>query len=93
MVYCDSSASIIEWGSEEIIIPYLSPWDGKKHRYYPDFYIKVKRHERNNVVHPIQNHQEKLNVGSLRLKHGESMKQSGNMQTLGVWIMVWNLKY
>jgi hypothetical protein len=45
MVYCDSSASIIEWGSEEIIIPYLSPWDGKKHRYYPDFYIKVKQHD------------------------------------------------
>ena len=45
MVYCDSSPSIIEWGSEEIIIPYLSPWDGKKHRYYPDFYIKVKQHD------------------------------------------------
>ena len=23
MVYCDNSTSIIEWGSEEIIIPYL----------------------------------------------------------------------
>ena len=45
MAYCDSSVSIIEWGSEEIIIPYLSPWDGKKHRYYPDFYIKVKQHD------------------------------------------------
>ena len=45
MVYCDMSTSIIEWGSEEIIIPYLSPWDGKTHRYFPDFYIKVKQHD------------------------------------------------
>ena len=45
MVYCDSSDSIIEWGSEEIIIPYLSPWDGKIHRYFPDFYIKTKQHD------------------------------------------------
>ena len=43
MVYCDNSTSIIEWGSEEIIIPYLSPKDGRMHRYFPDFYIKVKQ--------------------------------------------------
>ncbi len=45
MVYCDTSDNIIEWGSEEIIIPYLSPWDGRMHRYFPDFYIKVKQHD------------------------------------------------
>ena len=45
MVYCDQSSSIIEWGSEEVIIPYISPWDGRVHRYFPDFYIKVKQHD------------------------------------------------
>ena len=39
MVSCDTSNSIIEWGSEEVIIPYLSPWDGRVHSYFPDFYI------------------------------------------------------
>ena len=43
MVYCDNSDNILEWGSEEVIIPYLSPWDGKLHRYFPDFYIKVRQ--------------------------------------------------
>tara|TARA_B100000686_G_C15916898_1_gene537626 strand:- start:2 stop:445 length:444 start_codon:yes stop_codon:yes gene_type:complete len=43
MVYCDKNPRILEWGSEEIIIPYLLPTDGKVHRYFPDFYIKVKR--------------------------------------------------
>lgn len=43
MVYCDLNDSIVEWGSEEVIIPYVSPWDGRVHRYFPDFYIKVKQ--------------------------------------------------
>lgn len=42
MVFCDNNDSIIEWGSEEVIIPYRCPTDGRVHRYYPDFYIKVK---------------------------------------------------
>ena len=44
MKYCDTNDSILEWGSEEVIIQYLSPWDGRIHRYFPDFYIKVKQH-------------------------------------------------
>ena len=42
MKYCDTTKSIIEWGSEELVIPYVSPWDGRSHRYFPDFYIKVR---------------------------------------------------
>ena len=42
MIYCDSTPSILEWGSEEVIIPYRSPIDKRVHRYYPDFYIKVR---------------------------------------------------
>ena len=45
MVYCDTNDAILEWGSEEIIIPYLSPIDGRIHRYFPDFYIKVRQHD------------------------------------------------
>lgn len=42
MMYCDLNENIIEWGSEEIALPYRSPLDNKIHRYFPDFYIKVK---------------------------------------------------
>ena len=42
MVYCDTNENIIEWQSEEKSIPYRSPVDGKIHRYFPDFLIKVK---------------------------------------------------
>ena len=48
MVYCDKNENILEWASEEIALPYRSPLDNKIHRYYPDFYIKVK--ESNGVI-------------------------------------------
>ena len=40
--WCDLSESILEWGSEEFSIPYISPLDNKIHKYYPDFIIKIK---------------------------------------------------
>ena len=42
MKYCDSNQNILEWGSEEVFLPYRSPLDNKIHRYFPDFYIKVQ---------------------------------------------------
>jgi hypothetical protein len=42
MKYCDLNQNVLEWGSEEIALPYRSPLDGKIHRYFPDFYVKVK---------------------------------------------------
>ena len=41
MKWCDITPSVTEWGSEEIIIPYISPVDGRRHRYFPDFYVKI----------------------------------------------------
>ena len=38
----DLNENVIEWSSEEIIIPYKSPLDNKMHRYFPDFYVKSK---------------------------------------------------
>ena len=47
MVYCDKNERILEWGSEEIALPYRSPLDNKVHRYFPDFYIKVQENTGN----------------------------------------------
>jgi len=41
MIYLDENPSVIQWSSEEIVIPYFSPIDGRMHRYFPDFYVKV----------------------------------------------------
>lgn len=45
LLYLDSHPDIIEWSSEQVIIPYRSPIDNKIHRYYVDFYIKLKNKE------------------------------------------------
>ncbi len=42
MIFFDENPSILKWGSEEVIVPYVSPLDGRPHRYYPDFVIKIK---------------------------------------------------
>lgn len=39
MLYLDSRKDVVSWGSEEVIIPYRSPIDGKIHRYFPDFIV------------------------------------------------------
>lgn len=48
MKWCDLNASVLEWGSETVIIPYVSPVDNRVHRYFVDFYIKVR--DRNNKI-------------------------------------------
>lgn len=45
MRFCDETDSIVQWSSEEIVIPYLSPVDGKMHRYFVDLLITVKNAE------------------------------------------------
>ena len=42
MNWCDSDRSVISWSSEEIVIPYKCPTDNRVHRYFPDFWVKIK---------------------------------------------------
>jgi hypothetical protein len=40
--YLDSHPHVLKYASEELAIPYLSPVDGKYHRYFPDFVVQMK---------------------------------------------------
>lgn len=42
MVRFDTDPNVVQWGSEETIIPYKSPKDNRYHRYFVDFTIKIK---------------------------------------------------
>ena len=42
MRYLDDHPDVLGWGSEEVVIPYRSPIDGKLHRYFPDFIVKKR---------------------------------------------------
>jgi hypothetical protein len=40
--YVDRHPDVIWWQSEELAIPYISPIDGKVHRYFPDVILKKR---------------------------------------------------
>jgi len=49
MRFCDNNSNVIKWGSENVVIPYISPVDNKPHRYYVDNYVVIK--EGSNIKH------------------------------------------
>jgi hypothetical protein len=42
MQHFDHHPDVITWSSEECIIPYISPVDNRRHRYFPDFVVKLR---------------------------------------------------
>ena len=41
MLWLDSNPNVKEWASEEIFFPYDHPVEGRRARYFPDFYVKM----------------------------------------------------
>ena len=39
MMFLDNNRHVQKWASEAIQIPYVNPFTGKKHMYYPDFFV------------------------------------------------------
>lgn len=40
--FFDMNPNVLNWGSEEFSIQYIKPTDGRVHRYFPDFIVKVR---------------------------------------------------
>lgn len=40
--WCDRNDRVMQWGSESVVIPYLSPKDGRLHRYFVDSVLILK---------------------------------------------------
>ena len=40
--WADMNENILKWGSENVIIPYVNPLDGRVHRYFVDNFIVFK---------------------------------------------------
>lgn len=51
MMYLDAHPDVISWGSEEVIVPYVSPIDSRYHRYFPDFV--VRKRNRNGTIETV----------------------------------------
>ena len=46
MKFCDNNQNVVKWGSENVVIPYLNPLDGKIHRYFVDNFVQIKEGEK-----------------------------------------------
>lgn len=42
MDWLDRNNDVLSWASEELTVPYISPVDGRYHRYFPDFLVKMR---------------------------------------------------
>ena len=40
--YLDNNPNVLSWSSESVVVPYVSPKDGKIHRYFVDLVAKLK---------------------------------------------------
>ena len=40
--FCDNNSNVTKWGSESVVVPYVSPLDNKVHRYFVDNYVVIK---------------------------------------------------
>ena len=42
MLWLDKHSQVVTWSSEEVVVPYKSPADGRFHRYFVDFYAQIR---------------------------------------------------
>lgn len=54
MDWCDTNTNVVCWSSEEIVIPYRSPVDGKLHRYFVDFYVEAVDNKGNKQIYLLE---------------------------------------
>lgn len=40
--WLDDNPDVLDWNSEEVVIPYRCKTDGKQHRYFVDLFVKFK---------------------------------------------------
>ncbi len=52
--FVDEHPDVIWWASEEVIVPYVSPIDGKRHRYFPDVVVHKKQPDGTNKTIMIE---------------------------------------
>ena len=43
--FCDNNPNVLEWGSENVVVPYKSPVDNRMHRYFVDNFIVIREGE------------------------------------------------
>ena len=75
---------MIEWGSEEFFIPYRSPLDDRIHRYFPDFYMKIKENSGRIKRYVIEVKPYKQTIPPTKTKNKKSQTYISEVKTYAV---------
>ena len=78
----DLHPDVVEWSSESVVIPYISPKDGKQHRYFVDIYVKYKTKDGKYRVELIEI---KPYSQTQPPKHGNKAKKSTIVESQLTW--------
>lgn len=54
MRFADNNPNVLKWGSENVVIPYLSPLDGRIHRYMVDNFLLLKTKEGQTIKYLVE---------------------------------------
>ena len=94
MKFLDANPNILEWSSEETIIPYQNPLTGRVSRYFVDIYAKMKDKQGNikKFLIEIKPHSQTLppnqkqrNMKTLRYQQAEYIKNQAKWQAATQW--------
>ena len=91
MSMLDSHKDVLEWGSETVIIPYKSPIDNRKHRYFVDFYVKKKNYSDGKIEKLLIEVKPKAQTVPPKVKSGKkpSKRYLNEVRTWGVNSAKW----
>lgn len=52
--FFDMNPNVLRWSSEEVVVPYVKPTDGKVHRYFVDYWVEYRDKDGNINVELIE---------------------------------------
>lgn len=85
MDFLDKHPDVIEWGSEEHVIGYISPLDGRMHRYFVDFYVKKRNFSDNQIVTLLIEVKPKKQTTPPKAHSGKTKPSKQWLQEVATW--------
>jgi hypothetical protein len=85
----DKHPDVLQWSSEEVVIPYKSPVDNRYHRYFVDFYVEFKDKDGNLKKWLIEVKPKKQVMAPVRRKNQREKTFLNEVLTWGVNSAKW----
>lgn len=89
MARFDEHPDVLQWSSEEIVIPYRSPIDGRVHRYFPDFWVKKRNHSDGSIEVALIEVKPKVQTSPPKVQSKPTRRYVTEVKTWGINSAKW----